>query len=407
MIRHVAPISSFDPASSTLTTDYAHLVAQLVVCDQLIIESPRLDEIPMMIEKFGHFGIRRLAESGRIRILSELITTGSLGDDEAALKGSRSATSQTDQFTLVFMTSHDREELARKGLEVIEGIDSISQANLTDVTAAIAPIIDYAPDESLRTVPAMLINDLSTNPALLHRAAHGRLEDHFGQGIDPHLVSIEVIDVLDPPADNPVITIRSNIGPYFSVPMQEAHRIVLEALLAIGALEYRLELTNRFDATTGFRDRHISLLDLQAQKFLERHSPQRSVPQYFRTINLSELPSIDPSSSVHDFDLEKFCDLLDSDLADDFRKWLISASDLTDEEIRAQLHSIRDRIALVFDGHFAKSFAMIAGVAVGLVVDPVSGALISASEKAIARIIGTPGAAAFVGKMYRASFESS
>lgn len=50
---------------------------------------------------------------------------------------------------------------------------------------------------------------------------------------------------------------------------------------------------------------------------------------------------------------------------------------------------------------------LIAGVAVGLVVDPVSGALMSASEKAIARIIGTPGAAAFVGKMYRASFESS
>jgi hypothetical protein len=65
--------------SEVVAVDFGDFVRKLVICDQVILESSSLAELPLLAQKFGYDGLKELLGSRRVRIHCELMTFGETG----------------------------------------------------------------------------------------------------------------------------------------------------------------------------------------------------------------------------------------------------------------------------------------------------------------------------------------
>jgi hypothetical protein len=69
VLAPIATVSARDANGSPtdVAVGFGALVRRLVVSEQLIIRSIGLQELPLLIAKFGYDGVKELLESGRVR----------------------------------------------------------------------------------------------------------------------------------------------------------------------------------------------------------------------------------------------------------------------------------------------------------------------------------------------------
>jgi hypothetical protein len=223
-----------------------------------------------------------------------------------------------------------------------------------------------------------------------------------GRAVDPLEFEFSVRE-----ADGNLIETTSNLGPRLSLDEATTHRVVRSGLLAAASLNYRFELMNHYGAITGFREREGTIFEQKLNFVAERIDPDRAVARLGRVVEVCGLPEIDPRPNVHDVDLCELIQIVQGNDVVEFRRWLMDADDMTDEEIRDELTSMRSRVGNAVGGTFGRVVRFLVTTGIGLVpgtagmagieVDAIDTSLV---DKAF------PGSrpAAFLGNQYKSIF---
>jgi len=246
--------------------------------------------------------------------------------------------------------------------------------------------------------------DLERNASNIKVATARSLTKHLQTLVDPDDFSIDVHRI-----DETDFSVESNVAERFNLSEEEAHKRIELALLAVGRLNQRIEDMRQYTAFSGSRDDDLPVLE-EKLDFLERQlSPEGQEAAFHRVITIAGLPELsDDSKQV--VDLARLIEISRSQECQQFRQWLRSIGNASDEKIRDQFHPIRERLSAVIRGRPGKAVRFLATTGAslipgaGFVLAPVLDLL---DTFLVDELISKPGPLTFLSEMYPSIFESA
>lgn len=360
------------PASSI---DVDGMLTQLLLFDQVVVNSGRLRDILALETTLGDDGLLHLLRSGRLRFYCDPGLMGLLNEDGVPASRGRSGTYVFGPFDMPLIRA-GKPEHYREG--VIEGLrrDLQTAGRKRDkiIELSLARWFPHNPDAG----------------GVSHRETQANFDRH------PSLVSTSIllaaahagIATLSPGTDIAIsvrrnatnaVMVETSLPRVAGLDQEAARRAISAGLLGVGALNDRLDLMRRLNCVTGFRDSEETLLLERMGTIAKQLLPSATSPRTQLTRVLTQLGwrfQI-PQTTDGRIDVVQLLDLTGSEDAKAFRRWLRENRDRTDNEIRDELTSLSARIGVTFHSSGGKVMRFLASTAAGFA--PGIGIILSAT----------------------------
>jgi hypothetical protein len=397
--RLFGPVSSVpDPDTDVLVVDYGDLVRKLILSEELVLESNRLREIPLLVEKFGYEGVSELLRSGRVRILGEVPAMGFPQPDTIhPQRQGRSLTVGPYSFGVV--RQHDLEAFTHENLQAIEETPGLTEKEARKLRGLVVATL-ITPAEN-RGEPALdqLTKDLESNASIIKTSVALASCQQYGRQIRP-----EGFDLTVERIDETYWRVVTTLGDRTGLSDLRVYRVVGHGLLGVGGLNRRLEHMERYSAVTGFQENELSLVEEKLGYLARLVDPEAQVDRFEKVIELAGLPDVDPRTEVQDVDMARLLEVLDDDEIKEFRRWLRGIDSLDDKDVKAEIHRLRDRMAHAIRSDAGKGVRLFITTGVGVAVPPVGVALSAIDTFLTDKIVPEPGPTAFVSQLYPSIF---
>jgi hypothetical protein len=199
-----------------------------------------------------------------------------------------------------------------------------------------------------------------------------------------------------------VFRAETDIGERFRLTEEEVDRVLERAVLAVGALNERFELMESYNAVSGLRQAEVRLLDVKLAGVMREIDPDRQEQRLTRILELANLP--DPETAEGTVNVERLLAAREHEELVEFRQWLRTLDDATDDEIRERVDSLQERISEAVYGSGGKAVRFAATAAADLL--PFGGLVVGAvDEFLLEKVLPEPGPVSFLGATYRSLFE--
>jgi hypothetical protein len=182
------------------------------------------------------------------------------------------------------------------------------------------------------------------------RASVVGAREHFGLDSDPNGFEFSVGRL-----DEQDFWTHTNLGEVAALDAQTTHKVVERGLLGVAGLNHRVEYMDRYKAVTGFKVGELSLFDEKVGFLARQFDPNASRERLDRVIELLDLPDVDPRPDVHDVDMGRLIEVVNSEEAMEFRRWLRQIDSLDDREVREQIKRVREAMAHAIHGTAGKA----------------------------------------------------
>lgn len=244
--------------------------------------------------------------------------------------------------------------------------------------------------------------DLRTNSPALRAGILDQLSAGSRQvGLASSPLEIQV----DEPRER-VFHIKTGIVKDFGLSPEETHLLLQRSVTAVVNLNLRLAEMEAYSALTGFLENEAPLLFGKLAGIISPQNPTPAEEQFKRIIEVAEVPDFKPGQKI---DVEKLMKIRDSAECRDFRRWLFTAEDISDDEIRAQAGGMRNKLASLTGSSGGKVVRLAATTLIGNI--PVAGLLLGPAAGAVDsflvdRVLPQSGIFAFLTDQYPSLFSS-
>jgi hypothetical protein len=397
--RILAPIDVRDADGSVIGANLGALVRRLVLFEQVAIDSAAMRELPALINAIGTGPFRELLDSGAVLIRADGWASAESGnaDREAGWEALPPLT-----YRVMVLVPHDREAHIHLCLSEIRDMEMPVKTSQRVRNSIVDSLLDFpriAPLEGLESLPRDLTRDLN----LVYAATAKALTKKLGRNVADTEFEVRFEQV-----ESDVFAAETNIGTVFGLSEEETDGVVQDALLAICGLNQRLAEMKGYESVIGFRDGEIELAQEKLSFLLNQVDPNAQEDRFNRVITLGDLP--DPETTEGSVDIGRLLEIRNSDDIREFRQWLRTLDNATDDEIRERLDSVRAKLAPAVYGTGGKTTRFVAGVGLGMIpiVGPIAGLAAGAVDQFLLdKIIPEPGPVSFIGSTYRSIFERS
>ena len=210
-----------------------------------------------------------------------------------------------------------------------------------------------------------------------------------------------------------VFEIETNIDKMFGLSIEQTHKTIGSGLMALGNVNYRLEVMNQVNALTGFDDSDLAIWQGKLGSVFEQarsreYAAEATVERLTRVLELKGFPALGEALSRGKLNLARLLEVRNDSKVDEFRRWLANVQAVPDEDLAARVNDLRARLSGLADSPAAKVVRFVVTTAVGLVpgIGPIAGALLGALDMfALEKLLGKPGPVSFVnrtfGRVYR------
>jgi hypothetical protein len=390
--RILGPISTHSEDGEETTVSFGDIVRKLVLFEQVVIESNRLKEIPLLVQKFGYDGVKALMESGRVRIYAE---ASGIGQIEANPK--TPGVHNYGSFQI-----HNHKDYIHEGLQAINEVPGLNARRAKKLRKLVGDRTARQPDDRGEDAWDKFMADLESNAAALRLSTAIVVAKETGRVIEP--AEFELTIARD---DEGRFTSETDLGQRLDIGTLETYEIVSKGLLGVAAFNERLELMERFQSLTGFQASELPLFEEKLSFLLRQIDPDHHVDRFERVIELSGLPQVDPSGSVHDVDLARLVEITSSEEATEFRAWLRGIDSLSDGEIEETLHRMREIVRAAVESPTGKTIRFLTTVGAGVAFPPAGVAAGAIDSLVLPKLIGEPGATAFLSRLYPTIFKTA
>jgi hypothetical protein len=399
--RLLGPIASVtDPANDTLVVDFGDLVRKLILSERFILESNRLREIPGLVRKFGYDGVTELLRSGRVRILVDALTVGSVGHfgGGGVRPGKQPLPPGSYSFGMVRL--HAPKEVVHQDLLAINRIPGLSDKQAKKLRKLVAErLVELPESRGNKTIDA-LHRDLEANAPLLKTSVAIAARQEYGRTISPtdFELRIERIDEQDWRSE-------TDLGSRANLTDARVHKVVEHGLLGAGGLNLRIEYMELYNAVTGIRVNELPLMEEKLGFLARQLDPDAQLERFERVIELLDLPDAAESPEVHDIDMMRLLQVLEDDRTRHFRQWLRGVDSLDDEDVQQEIHRMRDFMSRAVLSPGGRTVRFLATTGAGFVPVPGLGIAASALDSfLIDKVVPEPGPTAFLSQLYPSVF---
>jgi hypothetical protein len=392
--RIIGPIAAqVAEDNESVRVDLGDFIRKLILFEQVVIESVRLLEFPVLVQKFGYDGVKSLLDSGRLRI-----------------RWSAEGIAQIEQNPKV-VGSHDfgsfqlaeRKNEIHKALQPINDIPGLKGRQAQKLRKAIADRILTPPKDSGQPAWAQFTHDLEANHPVLKQSVALVVAKEVGKPISPSDFELRIGR-----RDDGGFRSDSDLGKKLRVDALEAHELISKGLLGVAGLGQRIEYMQRFRGVTGFQPDELPLFEAKLSFLARQLDPEAHAERFERVLEIAGLPEVDPDPTKKDVDLPRLLEILESDEVHEFRTWMRSLDSLTDAEIKRETGQLRDAVARSIHSKAGKAVRFSAVTGIGVIPGgqlPAIG-LGLLDSVLVDRLIPEPGPAAFLGHLYLTIFES-
>jgi hypothetical protein len=395
--RLLAPVAVFDDKGEVVGANLGVLVRRLILFEEVVIDSYAMRELPQLIEVIGPSPFLSLMSSGALRIRADARTiaeTSSIGSVGRA----RNAPLPHLHYALSHVAPDDPEHHVSLSLGEIRNMTLGRRTSQSIRRAIVAALVHY-PEGAERHSLSALPRDLTGNLNLVNSATAAALSTELCRPVSTNGIEIRIERV-----DDSVFAATTNIGQLFDLQETQTHAIVQNAILSIAYLDYRLHEIDAYHAMVGFQEGELDLVREKLGFLVSQMSPDVHEARFGRVVSLADLP--DPATSPGTVNIERLIDARDSDELRNFRAWLRTIDQVSDEEIEAHLASVRSRVAQAVQGTSGKTLRFLVTSAIGMLGGgPVAGAALGGADQfLVERLLGKPGPVSFLGSTYRSLF---
>jgi hypothetical protein len=297
---------------------------------------------------------------------------------------------------------HDRERHISLSLGEIRAMElgkKASQKLRRAIVSALLRFPENAGQESMESLP----RDLTRNLNLVYAASATALSQNLGRHIDDNSFEIRVEQV-----DDHVFKAITDIGARFNLDETASDKVVESALLAICGLNQRLEEIKAYKSIIGFKDAELPIAQEKLAFLLNEIDADVQEDRFDRIIQLADLP--DPETAEGTVDVAKLIEARDSDELREFRQWLRTVDDVSDDELRERLESVKARLQEAIHSPTGKAVRFVATTGIGFVpvIGPIAGPVLGAADQFILeKLLPEPGPVSFLGSTYGSIFRAA
>lgn len=400
--HHFGPIVSQATDANRVEVDVGALVRRLILFERCTVESNRLTEIPALVAVFGVDGLLELLDSGTVRVICDAMTAGQIGQT-AGLRATvlRGGPLPLGSYRLSTVGIGDRHAYLHGVLQNVHRAD-ISFKDAKRLKRALTNrLLEYPSGAGQAGIHDVQLELRRQHPVIWDaiRAAVGK-ETGLDPGPDPDFR-------VHPLEEDGEFRIETTLGARLGLPPDAEHRVVGRGILAAAALDQRIRLMESLDATTGFRDDEVALLEQKMSFVLSQVDPTKQERRFDRVLSLGGLPSLEALPTGTRIDVRRLLRLREAEESRELRAWLRQVDAQSDAEIVAKFGSIRAELASVTRSPLGKVTRFLISTAAGLmpVVGPVVGGILSGADTfLLERVLGRPGPAVFLGSHYPSIF---
>lgn len=252
----------------------------------------------------------------------------------------------------------------------------------------------YYGSQTGKDIRAAFIDDL-TNGALIHESLKSLVSLQ-----DDVRLEIEVRKMSD---DH--WRVDTNLASILNINENQTHRLVERALLNLAGLEHRLYEMRDFDSLVGFHsDNEFNLFKQKVRTVADMANQNKINENFARIIELSGLPDFDEILQSGRFNFDKLIKIRESRECKEFRTWLWSLNNSTDDEIKVRLSSLNSKAGNFFNTTLGKTIRLGATTLAGIV--PPAGLALSAIDSFLLdKVFKQDGATAFINSIYPSLYE--
>ena len=205
-----------------------------------------------------------------------------------------------------------------------------------------------------------------------------------------------------------VFEIETNIDKMFGLSIEQTHKTIGSGLMALGNVNYRLEVMNQVNALTGFDDGDLAIWQGKLGSIFDQarsreYAAEATVERLTRVLELKGFPALGEALSRGKLNLARLLEVRNDPKVDEFRLWLANVQAVPDEDLAARVNDLRARLSGLADSPAAKVVRFMVTTAVGLVpgIGPIAGALLGALDMfALEKLLGKPGPVSFVNRTF-------
>jgi len=380
-----------------LAVDLGAIVRRLLLFEEYILESVRLQEFPALVELLGPEAVIDLLDSRALRVSATAWTTAEVGktDLQKGKYGRRPL--PDDHFALATVAVHDQKQYISDSLEVVRAIElgrKTSQRLRLAIVSALMKTPDVLGAETLQGVA----DDVARESRIVSVATAVTVQRELGitRPAEDFRAEIERVG-------EHLYRMETNVATLLDLDAEKKRYIEERLLLALSGVNQRIDQMNHYRAVAGFRPDEVPLFAEKLRVVVDAADPELHEKRFDRVVALSDFPDIRDAVANGTVDVTKLLSLRDSDDLREFRRWLRAVDEVSDEEILARMDSFRERVNSVLGAKTTTTLRFLAGVGIDLAAGglPVGSGL----DKFLRDdLVSKPGPVTFIGRHYKSLF---
>jgi len=368
-------------------------IEYLILCDNFVLDSLRLSEIPHLVSAFGIVPLLELVSSDFFKIRSEtFLTFGSTGrtsavSDYRAKKGDLPYCSFCiDPFSIYpYKQSEliqpskersykaDQKKFNSNNLKVVNTIQGLNKKEYKKLKKSIAEsIVHFQSREIIDEISKQNYKDYQIENTAIKYAISIDLKNRLNIILEPEKIKLN-IDFID----DKDFSVSSNLKSLIDINDEQAHNVLERSLLSICSINYNSALMREHNVHLGYRENEVDVL---YSKILSPYTNDITISQEFdnfrKIMEIKNLPDLNIAFQNKQIDLIKVLEIRDSRECIEFRTWINDQTNLDLKDLRESLESVSQKIRDKLNTKTAKisKFAISQGSSILLgLINPVLG----------------------------------
>lgn len=377
--------------------DLGALIERLLLFEQIVIRSDRLNEVDRLVQKFGIDAVLRLLQSDAIEFDCNAFGLGEHAPPDRH--------SSLLAYRFVTVRAANQSKYLNQYLSRISQLPGIKLHQAKALTNAVERKALGVPqtfgEETLDALEAELSGNVDGIRAVvlteLTRVA----------GMEVRAADLHLRVICEDFANTRDCLVESNIVRLGFAPAV-ARDAIGKGLLAIGEVNRRFEEMKLRHAVGGFREEDLSVLNQKVRYLLDRQDPDVVQRRLARVLEIADFPDLRAEAEMGRVDLGKVLEIRNTGACVEFRQWLRNLSDpIAEDEIREQVGSVREHLATFVNSKVGKAvrFATTTGVGFVPVIGPVAGVVANALDTFVLGTLTTRGPMLFLGEHLPSIFD--
>ena len=375
--------------------DIVGLIRRLLLFDQYVLASVRLQEFPHLARHLGFAGLRDLLTAKIIQIRCECFQMTQTG--QSGMFGDPILPQLSYKFHWV--DSHNQTKYVHDCLQAMHGVTKLHHKEVKSLKKLIAESIVPVTKESKLEFAPNFSQDV-VHPRLLEVATKMSVARSYGSDVPKFAVRIH-------DEGDSTYRVETDLGKRLNISVEKAHKIIEAALLAISSLSQILLEMKAYSALNGFRDEALPLFRAKLDFLAENASSYTREDAFNRVIEIADIST--PGAKPNRVSIQNLLEVRDSSEIREFRDWLSNCSNVSDKEIKDVVGGFRAKAGLAVSGKAGKALRFLVTNGLGLLPHPpaalASLGLSALDSFVVDNVLPRSGIAAFVNESYPSIFD--